>query len=219
MDHHKPFSVLLVLLLHGSLPAYGTISPKVIALQQVLSSELQTLERNALLTGPLHAESSSDGSAISRLRRTFHEFERQNQESITAILRVLALIDHTLENTIQDCEKVFQLPSLYSENVLFRDVTRPLLLLFFFFVKTGFLFCFKIKPSRSPTFYPRGLTLQGHEAPLLLLVEQLCQQITLEDFAQIESSLEAVEQAATHYRSRLDETKHSMQVVLDELDH
>ncbi|XP_053671549.1 uncharacterized protein LOC128721779 [Anopheles nili] len=67
-------------------------------------------------------------NAFYRLRRVFHEFERQNQDSITAILRVLALIDQTLENTIQDCEKVFHLPSLESENVLFREVTRPLLL-------------------------------------------------------------------------------------------
>ncbi|XP_053660415.1 uncharacterized protein LOC128709444 [Anopheles marshallii] len=66
--------------------------------------------------------------SFEHLINVFHEFERQNQESITAILRVLALVDHTLENTIQDCEKVFHLPSLDSENVLFRDVSRPLLL-------------------------------------------------------------------------------------------
>uniref|UniRef100_A0A182VYB0 Cytochrome P450 n=1 Tax=Anopheles minimus TaxID=112268 RepID=A0A182VYB0_9DIPT len=124
MDYRKTFSVLL--LLWGSLQGYAKISPKVISLQQVLYSELQTLEKSALVTHPTYT--TPNEGVLYRLRSVFHEFERQNQESITAILRVLALVDHTLENTIQDCEKVFHLPSLDSENVLFRDVTRPLLL-------------------------------------------------------------------------------------------
>ncbi|XP_053668454.1 uncharacterized protein LOC128718863 [Anopheles marshallii] len=124
MDHRKTFPILL--LLWGSLQGEGKLSPRVISLQQVMFSELQTIEKSAFITHPLHA--TSNANALSRLRSVFHEFERQNQESITAILRVLALVDHTLENTIQDCEKVFHLPSLDSENVLFRDVSRPLLL-------------------------------------------------------------------------------------------
>ncbi|XP_049287451.1 uncharacterized protein LOC125765945 [Anopheles funestus] len=124
MDFRKTISTLL--LLWGSLQGYAKISTKVISLQQVLYTELQTLERSALVTHPLQATPGE--SALGRLRTVFHEFEHQNQESITTILRVLALVDHTLENTIQDCEKVFHLPSLDSANVLFRDVTRPLLL-------------------------------------------------------------------------------------------
>uniref|UniRef100_A0A182IZE5 Uncharacterized protein n=1 Tax=Anopheles atroparvus TaxID=41427 RepID=A0A182IZE5_ANOAO len=106
--------------------ADARISPKVIALQRGLYDELQALERSALIAN--HGYASSDGSAFGQLRMIFHEFDRQNQESITAILRVLALVDHTLENTIKDCEKIFDLPSLESENIIFRDVTRPLLL-------------------------------------------------------------------------------------------
>ncbi|XP_052890662.1 uncharacterized protein LOC128298894 [Anopheles moucheti] len=124
MDHRKTFPVLL--LLWGSLQGQAKISPRVISLQQVMFSELQTLEKSAFITHPSHA--TSNENVLSRLRSVFHEFELQNQESITAILRVLALVDHTLENTIQDCEKVFHLPSLDSENVLFRVVSRPLLL-------------------------------------------------------------------------------------------
>ncbi|XP_035895150.1 uncharacterized protein LOC118504596 [Anopheles stephensi] len=124
MGHRKILSTIL--LLWGSLQSYAKISPKVISLQQVLYKELQALEKSALITHPHH--STPHESASSQLRTVFHEFEHQNQESITAILRVLALVDHTLENTIQDCEKVFHLPSLESENVLFREVTLPLLI-------------------------------------------------------------------------------------------
>uniref|UniRef100_A0A182NMT4 Cytochrome P450 n=1 Tax=Anopheles dirus TaxID=7168 RepID=A0A182NMT4_9DIPT len=106
--------------------ASTNISPKVISLQQLLYKELQNLERSAFLTNATHT--LTDESVFSQLGRVFHEFERQNQESVTAILRVLALVDHTLENTIEDCEKVFHLPSLESENILFRAVTRPLLI-------------------------------------------------------------------------------------------
>uniref|UniRef100_A0A182TAN6 Protein TsetseEP domain-containing protein n=1 Tax=Anopheles maculatus TaxID=74869 RepID=A0A182TAN6_9DIPT len=174
MDHRKIFSTAL--LLWGSLQVYAEISPKVISLQQVLSAELQKLEKSAFVTNPHHT--TPQESASSRLRTVFHEFEHQNQESISAILRVLALIDHTLENTIQDCEKVFHLPSHESENVLFREVTLP----------------------------------------LLRHVETLCQRIAEQDLSAIESSMEVVEQEASHYRIRLEETKQHMQTVLDELN-
>ncbi|XP_058117675.1 uncharacterized protein LOC131284650 [Anopheles ziemanni] len=119
-------SVVLLLILSCSILVDGRISPEVVALKRVLYDELQALERSALVTHSAHA--TSDGSVSGELRSVFHEFERQNQESIAAILRVLALVDHTLENTIEDCAKIFDLPSLESENIVFRDVTRPLLL-------------------------------------------------------------------------------------------
>ncbi|XP_050069879.1 uncharacterized protein LOC126557993 [Anopheles maculipalpis] len=174
MDHRKILSTIL--LLWGSMQGYAKISPKIMSLQQVLYTELQSLEKSALITHPDHTAPYE--SASSRLRTVFREFEQQNQESITAVLKVLALIDHTLENTIQDCEKVFHLPSLDSENVLFREVTLPLL----------------------------------HH------VETLCQLIADQDFGAIESTMEIVEQEASRYRQRLDETKRNMQTVLSELD-
>uniref|UniRef100_A0A182QNQ0 Protein TsetseEP domain-containing protein n=1 Tax=Anopheles farauti TaxID=69004 RepID=A0A182QNQ0_9DIPT len=124
MDPRTLFARLL--LLFAISEASTKISPKVIALQRLLYSELQHLERSAFVTAPNHTP--ADESVLSQLGTVFHEFERQNQESISAILRVLALVDHTLENTIQDCEKVFHLPSLESENILFRAVTKPLLM-------------------------------------------------------------------------------------------
>ncbi|XP_052863752.1 uncharacterized protein LOC128270393 [Anopheles cruzii] len=122
MAVRTPFALLL--LLSSWLHIEAIIPSKVIDLQQVLYGELQLLERSSL---NVQSRSPHSGQAYADLRTVFDEFERQNQESISAILRVLALVDHTLENTIKDCAKIFDLSALDSRNVIFRDVTRPLL--------------------------------------------------------------------------------------------
>ncbi|ETN60276.1 hypothetical protein AND_008107 [Anopheles darlingi] len=125
---HHTITIAIVLLSCCSIRSNATISPQVIATQQALYRELQLLEQS-----PLHSEQSlpSDGKPQQQtreeLRSVFREFERQNQESLTTILQVLALVDHTLENTIKDCAKIFDLSSLERNNVIFRQVTRPLL--------------------------------------------------------------------------------------------
>ncbi|XP_035776113.1 uncharacterized protein LOC118458070 isoform X1 [Anopheles albimanus] len=127
--HHQAVTIAIVLLSCCSIRSNANISPQVIATQQALYGELQLLEQS-----PLHSELQLPSDENPRqqsseeLRFVFQEFERQNQESLTSILQVLALVDQTLENTVlDDCAKIFDLSSLDRNNAIFRQVTWPLL--------------------------------------------------------------------------------------------
>ncbi|XP_058453575.1 uncharacterized protein LOC131431730 [Malaya genurostris] len=109
---------LLALVVKAQLP------PKVIETKESLLNELHSLQD---VIPPNYAIRSNEHQNAQEINRIFEEFLVQNQESIDAVLRVLKLIDHELENVIQDCIKIFDLDSLDSSNVLFVQVTKPLL--------------------------------------------------------------------------------------------
>ncbi|XP_058818374.1 uncharacterized protein LOC131681554 [Topomyia yanbarensis] len=106
------------------LAAEAQLSPKVIETKETFLHELHSLQDVIPKDRTVHTNEHQSALEIYRI---FDEFLTQNQESIDAVLRVLKLIDHNLENVIQDCVKIFDLDSLDSINVLFVQVTKPLL--------------------------------------------------------------------------------------------
>ncbi|KXJ75832.1 hypothetical protein RP20_CCG010917 [Aedes albopictus] len=102
--------------------SWANLPPQVMELKDSLMHEMQTLQR--VIPGHHPVDHRTDH----QVQSVMDEFLALNQNSIDAILRVLMLIDHDLSNAIHDCERVADLPSLDSGNVIFDWVTKPLLM-------------------------------------------------------------------------------------------
>ncbi|XP_001655572.2 uncharacterized protein LOC5575189 [Aedes aegypti] len=102
--------------------SWANLPPKVMELKDSLMHEMQTLQH--VIPGNHPVDHRTDH----QVQDVMDEFLALNQNSIEAILRVLMLIDHDLTNAIHDCERVADLRSLDSTNMIFEWVAKPLLL-------------------------------------------------------------------------------------------
>ncbi|XP_001862178.2 uncharacterized protein LOC6044712 [Culex quinquefasciatus] len=114
--------ILIVTLILGT--ALAQLPPKVIKMKESLSKELQSIPEVVSKHRSNHAAQIETNARVHQL---FNEFIEQNQHGLDAVLRVLQLIDHDLENVIQDCVRIFDIESLQSSNRIFVNVTKPLL--------------------------------------------------------------------------------------------
>ncbi|XP_065082899.1 uncharacterized protein LOC135705218 [Ochlerotatus camptorhynchus] len=121
--HQSKFKLSLKVFLHkaSAWEQQQLLPARVMEMKDTLMHELQTLQD--LIPGKHRADHQNDHE----VQVIIDEFLAQNQESIEVVLRVLKLIDHDLENVIHDCERVFDLKTLSSANVIFGSVTKPLL--------------------------------------------------------------------------------------------
>ncbi|XP_055640558.1 uncharacterized protein LOC129777970 [Toxorhynchites rutilus septentrionalis] len=105
--------------------AKAQLPHKVIEMKDSLFHEIQSLAEVIPENRFPHANTRESNVEVHRL---LDEFLFLNQESIGSVLHVLKLVDHNMENVIQDCERVLNMCSLESTNVVFNHVTKPLLL-------------------------------------------------------------------------------------------
>ncbi|XP_053691286.1 uncharacterized protein LOC128739809 [Sabethes cyaneus] len=116
---YKGFTILFGVTAANQLP------PKVIETRETLLHDLHSLQEVIPKDRLVHNAGSTENAA--KVQNLFDEFLLQNQDSISAVLRVLKLVDRSAENVIQDCVRIFDLEVLSSANVIFEHVSKPLL--------------------------------------------------------------------------------------------
>ncbi|XP_055544803.1 uncharacterized protein LOC129729916 [Wyeomyia smithii] len=107
------------------LSAASQLPSKAIETKETLLHELHSLQE--VIPNGYHVKNSANSENVIKVQNLFEEFLQQNQDSISAVLRVLKLVDHDAENVILDCIRIFDLEVLSSANIIFEHVSKPLL--------------------------------------------------------------------------------------------